>query len=254
MPYDSKGTLRNGTWDGRLLADHLNSPDVGSWRQRVIDLVNLLRELPRLAQEAYRSREIDSYPTISYALDGPREHRRVVEEINRRLNRYRFQRQVLDLIWTSENTPPVFDIGYFGIQPIEPKLQRIGAATGKLQKWGKPSELTTVNLLLRIFEAGAIDRVRQCECGQWFWATRRSQHYCAVRHRRRGQRRRQNPKALALYQKAYRRKEKIEKLEIWLNGKLRPSEKQAIRSQISELKKERKELREQWRRILYGKK
>ena len=71
-----------------------------------------------------------------------------------------------------------------------------------------------VEQLLRLTELHALNLVRECaECQKWFMARRRDQNFCSVGCRRRKERSRQNKEAFALYQKSYRRREKIRMLE-----------------------------------------
>ena len=122
--------------------------------------------------------------------------------------------------------------------------------TGSTPRGDRGKEIFTVQQLLRLTELQALDRVRECaECQRWFMARRRNQNFCQVVCRRRKQRGQQNKEAFALYQKWYRREQKIKMWESRLR-RARPSVRQQIRAEIVELRNNGKAFLEQRWRLL----
>jgi hypothetical protein len=156
---------------------------------------------------------------------------RLIADINRRLLRYKFRRE----IW-----------------PVRPSASAPLGFSIILKSNVPAPEGWVADVVMRLVETGALERLRQCaECREWFLARRKDQNWCKTSHRRKQERNRQDPKAVALYQAFWRRKREVEDLKEGRSGRnLRPSER---KKRILKLKREQKEKLDQRRRILNGK-
>jgi hypothetical protein len=202
--------------------------------RRLLALLKRCRQLPGLLKEARPvGRPVADTDLIPYPLASRPEHRTLLREIDLLLKRYRLRWSIESVVFAGQGQDRVI------------RFPLVGAH-------GSNAEILMVQQLLRLTELQALDRVRECaDCRKWFMARRRDQNFCQVGCRRRKDRRQQNKEALALYQKWYRRGERIRMLESRMR-RARPSEKQQIRAKIAKLKEERKALRKQRWQLLYS--
>jgi hypothetical protein len=243
MLYDTKRTLRNDEviFRGDTLVVGLNDHK-GESRRRLLALLERCRQLPRLVAEA---RELGRPTTatatdfIPYTLASRPEHRTLLRKINLLLKRYRLRWSVQSVVFAR------------GGEALSIQFPLVGAHESA-RRVDRSTEIFRVEQLLRLTELQAVDRVRECAvCQRWFMARRRNQSFCQVGCRRRNDRRQQNKQACALYQKSYRRKDKINLLKSRMR-RARPSERQELRARIARAEKEIRELVEQRRKLLYA--
>jgi hypothetical protein len=238
MLYDTKRTLRHGEviFRGNTLVAGLNHQQ-GESRRRLLALLEQCRQLPRLLEGARPlGRPIADTDLIPYPLASRPEHRTLLRKIDLLLKRYRLRWSVESVVFARRGEDRVIQFPLVG-------------AHGSTGRGERGKEIFRVQQLLRLTELQVLDRVRECaECQKWFMARRRDQNFCQVGCRRRKDRGQQNKQAFALYQKWYRRKDKIRLLESRMR-RARPSEKQQIRAEIVELRNEGKAFLEQ-RRLL----
>ncbi len=220
-----------------MLAAGLNDHK-GESRCRLLALLAGCRQLPRLLAEARPSGRPDAFTDlITYRLASRPEHRTLLRKIDVLLKRYRLRWGVESVVFARPGKNRVIQFPLVG-------------APGSTPRGDRGKEIFTVQQLLRLTELQALDRVRECaECQRWFMARRRNQNFCQVVCRRRKQRGQQNKEAFALYQKWYRREQKIKMWESRLR-RARPSVRQQIRAEIVELRNNGKAFLEQRWRLL----
>lgn len=217
-----------------MLARFLNVAD-GKSKQNVLGLLERCKELPQLLSQARLLGAATGTPLAIYDVGAARRSKRLLEDINRLLAPYKFQRVVDRYLFVDSGEAPTIQISSVPCHLV-PFAPQIRAST--------VNEDGAVDFLLSLVESRALDRLHTCPvCAQWFMAERTDQQFCSLRCSRR-KHRIQNKKRWNKYMRLYRRGEKLRQKKAQLGA----MSKNLTKSEIASITKDIAELEEDLRK------
>ena len=193
--------LAHAARGAEILLNVLNSPDCTGYAEvlRVLQLCRQLEELRRTAPEFYPRTETDVIRSFTLKRDA------LLATINTLLRPFQF-RPVLsggNLAWEP------YSVQWLPMVRKKRETKRITSSGAFVIPVGG-----AIKLIIELLETDALNRIRQCSCGRWFFASRAKKAVCsdACRFQKSRQSRGQTFKqARAEYMRRYRRYPAVKK-------------------------------------------